>query len=355
MLFNTEFILAKAALQSAALLILLASSPKLQASAYSPCDREYHYEDVIDKTISAKAPGAEVIGFTQYPSFTNEWGIRIFKTDAGYVLRSVNFHDSVWYSAYQEVEPNSFGRIPSEANYHRSIREVKISHDFVSLLEAELIQESKITEQGAFLGFDGVSNELVVNGKCFEASSTNEQNRQQRIFLLFDDMLVQTYLPSRLLQYFYERQTYYKLQLLAGQKDQTMQTLLMIVGAGILVALVTIIPILFSILVSFIPSRLQSKIKFIYSCLVRVYGTTCLIALPLLPFALAYPWVAAWLSMENYSVLADVLIFVGKWSPLLIFTYWLFASLVIPVRLRKKWKVKMGQRRSPDEMKWNPG
>ncbi len=341
MLFNTAQMLVKAVLKSAALLIFFASSPKLHASTYSPCDREYHYEDVIDKTISAKAPGAEVIGFTQYPSFTSEWGIRIFKTDAGYVLRSVNFHDSVWYSAYQEVKPNYFERIPSVANYHRSIREVTISHDFVSLLETELKQELKITEQGLFFGFDGVNSEIEVNGKCFQARWTHEQNRQQRILLLFDDMLVQTYLPSRLLQYFYERQTYYKLQLLAGQKDQTMQTLLMIVGAGILVALVAIIPILFSILVSFIPSRLQSKIKFIYSCLVRVYGTTCLIALPLLPFALAYPWVAAWLSMENYSVLAGVLIFVGKWSPLLIFTYWLFASLVIPVRLRKKWKAKL--------------
>lgn len=110
------------------------------ADGLAPC-RDDGFLDEVEGHIDAPHPGETVVSFTAIPSFQPEWGLRIIRTEDGFVLRSTEFRRSLWYDAYREVRPGRFGRIPELKQPDPIVHEVSLSQKLGTQLREFIVEE----------------------------------------------------------------------------------------------------------------------------------------------------------------------------------------------------------------------
>lgn len=83
----------------------LARSASAPLGDFAPCDAEADgYSEVVEAVINTPLIGERFVSYTHYPSFSSESGVRVFRTEDGYVLRAVEIHRSSRLHARQVAE-----------------------------------------------------------------------------------------------------------------------------------------------------------------------------------------------------------------------------------------------------------
>ncbi len=169
-----------------AVLLSILAIPAMAAENYfEPCGgygATDSYRTSVIEAVDDPALDGILVSLTVFPSFQSEWGVRIVQSGNKTLLRSVDFHESIWYSAYSEIEDGYYDRIPSKARYSRRIREVTLSEDIAQLLRQVTERESQRRRphnEGELLsiGFDGTTYLFSANDACATTWSPERHTR----------------------------------------------------------------------------------------------------------------------------------------------------------------------------------
>jgi hypothetical protein len=173
----------------------------------APCKPGESYQMETDSVIDEARAGKVLLGFTAYPSFEPEWGIRILQNAKNEsLLRVVQFKKSVWYSAYQEHAKGTFQRDPSKANLERSVHEIPVSKELLGLLLKVVGREvAAASTANAQFGLDGESYKFTAGGKsCATTWSPDSDTRAGRLVAIFEALRVLPTTPFSLFRNYRE-------------------------------------------------------------------------------------------------------------------------------------------------------
>ena len=191
------------------LLHMALTVPALAATSggLAPCDSSDSYHLQVAAAIDQQAAGTLLLGFTAYPSFQSEWGIRIVQDAKNAVmLRVVEFRDSVWSSAYQEEPKGSFKRNPAKANLQRSIRDIVISDELLRELRRVVEREvGAASAANAKFGLDGETYAFTSGANaCAETWSPESGTRMAKLVAIFAALRTLPNTPTNPLRSFHE-------------------------------------------------------------------------------------------------------------------------------------------------------
>ena len=306
------------------------------ADGLAPC-RDDGFLDEVEGHIDAPHPGETVVSFTAIPSFQPEWGLRIIRTEDGFVLRSTEFRRSLWYDAYREVRPGRFGRIPELKQPDPIVHEVSLSQKLGTQLREFIVEEIDHADSAdARMGLDGESFYYSANGHCGSTWSPERGSRAARLVGLFENLKIQASLPTRLLQLFWEKRVFAKMSTITGRPTMPVAEYLVVIALGIAIVAVAALPLFIAAVVMLIPHRLARKRRFVVVSGALSYGFTCLVALVFLPFFLAGSQVSAQLEVDGHTASATATDLVVRFGSGLLSVCWLVCSVAVPVYLRRR-------------------
>jgi len=301
------------------------------------------YRTSVTETVDHPTLDGILVSLTVFPSFQSEWGVRILHSGDRTLLRSVDFHDSVWYSALAEVEDGYYDRIPSKARYSRRVREVTLSDDIAQLLRQVTARESQRRRPYAesellSMGFDGTTYLFSAGSACGTTWSPERHSRAGKLVDSFYGLRTQAALPTRFLQYAWERRTYAKLLDLEGRQMTPWEYLVFATTALAFVAAAAL-PLLVAGLVALLNHSLPRRRLYIFSTAAMSYGIACIAALPLAIFIFVGDPLAAQLSTDGYSAVAAAVEWITRLALWIILLLWSAASFTVPILLRRRWRL----------------
>jgi hypothetical protein len=316
-------------------LALYALSLTAVADGLAPC-RDDGFFDEVDGHIDAPHSGETVVSFTAIPSFQAEWGLRIIRTQDGFVLRSTQFRRSLWYGAYREVRRGRFERIPELKQPDPIVHEVSLSQDLGTALQDLVVDEIDNADSAdARMGLDGEYFYYSANGHCGSTWSPERGTRAARLVSLFETLKSQASLPTRLLQLFWEKRALAKISTITGSPTMPVAQYLVVIGLGLAVIAFAALPLFIAAVVMLIPHRLLRKRRFVLVSGALSYGFTCLVALVFLPFILAGSQVSAQLEVDGYTTSATATDLIIRFGSGVLFVAWLVFSVAVPIFLRR--------------------
>lgn len=327
-----------------AALLLAVSAPLARAGddSLSRCGSDFKTE--IADAVADHDTREVMLEFTSIPSFAPEWTAALIRDRDRTELRVLKFRRSVWHGAYREVRPGVFDRVPSKATYKHYTGRVTISEDTAQLLRTAVAAEIRGDEK-LQRGLDGEDYYFSTGGRCGSAWSPDPSTASAKLIRVFDDLKIQAFLPTRLLQLFWERKVHMELVAMAGYAHPMtpLREYLLVAGLAILILAAVSLPLLVSCVVMQIPSRLNHRRKFVLFAGSMSYGCTCLVGLLLLPIYMVSAIGSAFIYVGNPSDWADRLEDMRDFLPFILFGVWLFLSVAVPIWLRRKvWSHLLG-------------
>lgn len=181
----------------------------------APCGPDDSYRMEADSVIDEAKAGKVLLGFTAFPSFEPEWGIRILQNaKRESILRVVQFKKSVWSSAYQEHPKGTFQRDPSKANLQRSMHEIPVSEELLVLLLKVVGREvAAASAANAKFGLDGETYKFTSEGKsCATAWSPDSGTRAGKLVEIFVALKILPTTPTSLFRSYREGKIVEKLR-----------------------------------------------------------------------------------------------------------------------------------------------
>ena len=319
--------------------ITAASAPmvRVMADGLAPCDRNITgFAHEIDRFINDPHLGQLVVSVTALPAIDAEWGLQIIRTRDGFLLRSVQFTQSVWHNAYREVRPGYFARDPSVVPPDPVVHEVALSPDLAGALQSVVAEEvAHVDHSNARMGLDGEGFLFYAHGDCGFTWSPERGTRPERLVDIFENLKIQASLPSRWLQLFWEKRVLVKFIGFTGSAPMPLSQYLIVSVLGIGIIGFGALPLLIAAVVMLVPKRLARKRRFVAASSALSYGFTCFVALILLPFFLIGFQVSAQLSLDGYSILASALAFLTRYALIALFAAWVVFSVAVPIYVRR--------------------
>lgn len=180
------------------------SAPRpAETGGLEPCNSTMNaYYAEVHKVIASRPRGLIVGTFTAYPSFQPEWGAILFELEDAFILRVVEFKQSVWHSAWQESSPGQFDRDPTKAVLDRSIDEVEVSRELAQLVRQVLANEvTAASEMSTRWGLDGETYRFTSAGQsCACTWSPEAGSRPAQFIHAFESLRTLARVPTRWLR-----------------------------------------------------------------------------------------------------------------------------------------------------------
>jgi hypothetical protein len=307
------------------------------ADGLAPCDKFADaFVGEVEEHVGDSPVGDTVVSFVALPSFAAEWALQIIRNRDGFMLRSVQFKRSVWYGAYREVSPGHFARDPDAVQPDPIVHTVSLSPYLARAVRDLMVAEiAHADPANARLGFDGEGFYFYANGQCGSTWSPVPATRPERLVDILENLKIQAYLPTRLLQLFWEKRVFVKLSHYTGSQTMPVSQYLVVIALGFGIIAFGALPLLIASMVMLVPKRLPKKRRFVMVSGVLSYGFTCFVALVLLPFFLIGSQVSAQLAVDGHSTGASTLDLIVKYSLTVLFAAWVVFSVAVPIYLRR--------------------
>lgn len=330
----------KSILSTVALSLLFVPLPSmagdLQPCASPPMDG---YRETVLATIDAPYRNQTLVSFTEFPSFSSEWGIRIIERGKHMRLRVVEFQDSVWYSASKETESGYFEQDLSSASYRRLIRDTALSADTARLLQSVVSGQvlSASAKEGLTMGFDGTTYIFGVGDACAEIWSPEATSRAGKIIDVFNDLRIQAAIPSRFLQLGLERRIHARLLALEGRRMSIREYFLFATMSLAVIAFAAL-PLLVATFFAVFKPALPRKRWYILSSAALTYGIACISALPFFVFAFVGAPLSSQLDKDGHAIASTAVHWMGQAAMPVVLSIWFIAMFLLPALLRRRWR-----------------
>src|SRR5580698_1639228 len=286
------------------------------ADGLAPCDKDAEgFVDEVAGRIGESPVGETVVSFVALPAFDAEWGLQIIRDGDRFLLRSVQFKRSVWHGAYREVRPGYFERDPNAVQPEPIVRVVSLSPELAGAVRDLVVSEiGHADPSNARMGLDGEGFYFYANGRCATTWSPDAASRPERLVDILENLKIQAALPGRLLQAFWEKRVWVKLNYYTGGPAMSAFQYLIVIALGLGIIAFGALPLLIACVVMLIPRRLPKKRRFVMVSGALSYGFTCFAALLLLPFFLIGSQISAQLAVDGYANWAATLDLIAKYS-----------------------------------------
>jgi hypothetical protein len=199
-------------------------------------------------------------------------------------------------------------------------------------LQSAIQHESK---DAGGMGLDGEIYLFSTRGNCGMTWSPDANTPASALVNVFYTLNIQTLIPTRPLQLFWERKAYTQLLSLSGT-PMLPTDYWQIAGFFTLVIATAALPLLVATLSLLFRNRPQRKPLFVLCAGAASYGGTCLVGLLLLPFVLVGSTLSDILRDDGYPSIANLVRVITDLAPWIIGISWLACSLTLPVFLRVK-------------------
>lgn len=307
-----------------------------RANGLVPCDSRSSgfVEDLSDDSPGPDAGGV-IISYLDLPGLQVGWGFQIVRFDQRFFLRSVQFRRD-WRGGTIEVRPHVFYANPVQPD--PLVRTVSLSASLAEKLRAIAMAEiAQADPANGRMGFDGEGLYFYADGKCAWAWSPDEGSDPARLADIFHDLKTQAILPTRLVQIFWEKRIFAKLNKYSGNAFMSIGEYLIVLAIGVGIVAVGGLPLIIAWLLTFFSKGLQSKRRFVVVSGALSYGFTCFVGLLLLPFFLLGSVVSAELDVKGHPGVAFALDVIVKDSVFVMLTAALVFAVAVPVYLGRRW------------------
>jgi len=279
------------------------------------------------------------------PSFTTEWGIRVFEESGDYRLFMAQFRKSVWYSAYREIRPGHFSRDPKAPTPELAIKEVALGAKAARMLEqvvTHAIDGARASNER--MGSDGeIYTFRDTHGHCATTWSPELGTRARALVDVFESLKIQSMLYSRPIQFAREQVVKQQLRRISGEPMTTKQSMEMAMALGV-VALVVSLPMLVAAVTLAFPRRPIRKLAFVIWSGIVSYGVTGLLGVVLMPLIVtgggAFAFMIPIQPIGGDAILARILDSAAGSLAL----GWLLLSVITPIYLRHHGWARWGDR-----------
>lgn len=180
-----------------------ASARSAATGGLAPCGAGNPYYADVDLHIDRSGAGTILLGFTAYPSFETEWGVRVLEnTNRGSSLLVVEFKHSVWDSAFQEKPKGTFRRNPAKADHKHATAEIPVSPELLQRLRRLVDHEvGAASESNSDFGLDGTFYRFTAAGRsCATVWSPDEGTRAGRLVAIFKSLRALAHAPTAILR-----------------------------------------------------------------------------------------------------------------------------------------------------------
>lgn len=311
------------------------------ADALEPCTSwgADNYRNTVTATIDSPYRDQTLVSFTEFPSFSWEWGIRVVDSEGRMRLRVVEFQESVWYSAYDETESGYFEQDLSKPSYRRLIRETNLSTDTARLLQSIMDREVRDAKekQGLTMGFDGTSYLFVANDNCAQTWSPEQASRAGKLVQIFYDLRIQAAIPSRFLQLGWERRIHARLLALEGER-MSARDYLLFASISLAIMAFAALPLFIATIFALIKPALPRRRWYILSAAALSYGIACIVALPFFVFAFVGDQISSQLGSDGHAIASTGVRWITQAAIPTIFAAWLIAMFLVPTLLKRHWR-----------------
>ena len=308
------------------------------ADGLAPCDG---FADVQTDELSGfdddTSLGEIEVSMVARPSFQAAWGLQIFRGRDRYLLRYIRFERPIISNIYREVRPGTFESNPDAIEPTPTVHVVALSTSLAIALQKLVSAEVGLVDpSNGRMGFDGDGFFFHANGQCGFTWSPAEKTRPERLVDIFENLKIQAWLPTRLVQLFWEKRILAKLNGYNGSPSMSANQYLAVLAILAGIAAFGALPLILALLVSLIPNRLLRKRRFVIASGALSYGFTCFVALLFLPFFLLESLLSAQLEVDGYSNWALPLGLIVKFSSTVLFVAWIVISITVPIYMRRR-------------------
>ena len=160
------------------------------ADFLEPCKVELPgYMSRVDALIDGAVVGERRLGFTMFPSFTPESGVRVVERDGGFVAAHVTFQASAGHSS--RLRPLRGGRVAfklTDADVFAIVREHPIDESLVRRIAERVTSETGMAQAYPYEGFrrDGVTYYFrAAESACAKTWSPEQGSRRAKLVAIF--------------------------------------------------------------------------------------------------------------------------------------------------------------------------